>query len=208
MNRRSITFFHTDLPQGYQVGPIIVSNILLLLASSSRLTSRPTFLQNRLILLIDLSSRCVCVCVTVCVRAHVMFLIFACFAFVLFIVLLVQRYEDALASRCALKVLFIINIRYYTSVSLCFFLCPVDARVLVSTTKSSYYMTQHPGWYCILLTCSFFDMYVFMNVHYVADQQMPHPNHVCKAGHCRDPKLISLFRQSTTNSNSKWAFTD
>jgi hypothetical protein len=37
-----------------------------------------------------------------------MFPIFACFAFVLFIVLLVQRYEDALASRCALKVLFII----------------------------------------------------------------------------------------------------
>ena len=49
-------------------------------------------------------------CVCVCARAHVMFLIFACFAFVLFIVLLVQRYEDALASRCALKVLFIIII--------------------------------------------------------------------------------------------------
>ena len=46
---------------------------------------------------------------------YVMFLISACFVFVLFIVLmltlaLVQRYEDALASRCALKVLFIIII--------------------------------------------------------------------------------------------------
>ena len=62
---------------------------------------------------------CVCVCALACllfvlftfIMLYVMFLVFACFAFVLFIVLmltlaLVQRYEDALASSCALKVLF------------------------------------------------------------------------------------------------------
>ena len=49
-------------------------------------------------------------------EALVLCSVFACFALVLFIVLmltlaLVQSYEDALASRCALKVLFIISLR-------------------------------------------------------------------------------------------------
>ena len=108
------------------------ANLLLLLASKQ--TSKPTSLQTHSTVPTDPSCRpvrCVSVCMHVCVCARVLayffFLLFcyyvvcdvsyfcACFVFVLFIVLmftlaLVHRNEDALASRCTLKVLFIIII--------------------------------------------------------------------------------------------------